>query len=349
MKRLVLAGLLLNLMLLGVELGSQLIWRVAKGQWVLQQRRQEQFNVRDFTVLTDDARGFTAQPEYANPDYHGWRLSFDRWGFRQGAHVPLLRQLPLIVFLGDSVPFGFGVNDEQTLPSQFSALLPVESHVVNAALPSYNLAQAVARYAIEIHGRFAVDTVYLQTYDPASQLTSRGAAWQMHHNWMNAPGLHHQAWWSTYSATGAILHHLWLRVHGEPPRVERFDPEDHETAERVVAAVAGELDRLWTLAQEDGATRLILAPITIAPSAHDTLSSRRLAAIALVNHAVWMWAINQRPMVIWVNTIGVVSRAPEAEVFLDQCCHLTAEGNRLMAAYLWSILQPERATQRRGE
>ena len=46
--------------------------------------------------------------------------------------------------------------------------------VVNAALPSYALAQAVARYAHEIHGRMVVDTVYLQIYDPASQLALRG-------------------------------------------------------------------------------------------------------------------------------------------------------------------------------
>ncbi|MDO8648427.1 MAG: GDSL-type esterase/lipase family protein [Candidatus Peregrinibacteria bacterium] len=49
----------------------------------------------------------------------------------------------LIAMLGDSITFGYGLEDDQTLPAHLQALLP-EFNVLNTASPGYNLTQQTA-------------------------------------------------------------------------------------------------------------------------------------------------------------------------------------------------------------
>lgn len=49
-----------------------------------------------------------------------------------------------VLFVGDSVTFGFGVNAEETFAYRFGELRGVEDHVAVVAVPGYNLAQTVA-------------------------------------------------------------------------------------------------------------------------------------------------------------------------------------------------------------
>src|SRR5262245_147521 len=110
---------MVSIVILGIELGSQILFFVHKGYFLFQRRPSEEFNIRDFLVLTNDARGFTAIPNYINPSSGGWFLSFDAFGFRRGKQTTSSSSQPNIVFIGDSVPFGWGVSDHSSLPSQF--------------------------------------------------------------------------------------------------------------------------------------------------------------------------------------------------------------------------------------
>src|SRR5262245_10138216 len=337
-KRMVFYVLMVSIVILGIEAGSQLLFFVYKGYFLFQRRPSEVFNIRTFSVLTNDARGFTAIPDYANPNYLGWFLSFDQSGFRRGKQTESSSGQRNIVFIGDSVPFGWGVPDNSSLPSQFferlqknsvslmasatvkasvssastGALeergkrgthrhpaLPQRAHTesaavntisfgfVNAALPSYALAQAVARYEHEIHSRMAVDIVYLQIYDPASQVALWGSHWQPSDNWMNAPYVG-TSFWSRHSAAIVIAEgfasRLNIRFGGVESLVETFDPNDAATTKRVHAHVRAELERLLALSKTDGMRRLIVAPVTIPTRSLEGYYSRsRLSAIELVN------------------------------------------------------------------
>ncbi|MGH7818975.1 MAG: SGNH/GDSL hydrolase family protein, partial [Candidatus Binatia bacterium] len=48
-----------------------------------------------------------------------------------------------IVFVGDSVTFGFGVDAEHTYPERFGERIGRAGDVVNAAVPGYNLEQVL--------------------------------------------------------------------------------------------------------------------------------------------------------------------------------------------------------------
>jgi hypothetical protein len=392
-KRIAFYVLMVSLVILGIEAGSQILFFAHKGSFLFQRRPSEVFNVRDFIVLTNDARGFTAIPNYTNPSYGGWFLSFDSFGFRRGKQTESASGQRHIVFIGDSVPFGWGVSDHSSLPSQFferlqkhsvsimasatpTASMPSPSTaapeergvqglrrhtarpqgvdtgiaaensmsfgVVNAALPSYALAQAVARYEHEIHGRMAVDIVYLQIYDPAAQLAARGSRWQPSDNWMNYPYVS-KSFLSRHSAAMVLVEGFTSRLNihfgGAKRRVDTFDANDAATTRRAHVHVRAELERLLALSKTDGVRRLIVAPITMPAQLLSSYYTRsRLAAIELINQGLRDFARSHNNDVIFADTISLLRRYPDADVFIDHCCHLSERGSGIVADYLLTLL-----------
>jgi lysophospholipase L1-like esterase len=82
-------------------------------------------------------------------------VAINERGFR-GPVVPYERTpgKHRVVFLGDSITFGYGVRDDEVVTERVRTLLAkdgVDVEVVNAAVPSYNTEQEVASY--ELHGR----------------------------------------------------------------------------------------------------------------------------------------------------------------------------------------------------
>jgi lysophospholipase L1-like esterase len=55
------------------------------------------------------------------------------------------REKPLIAVLGDSVTFGYGIEDAETMPAKLQELLPA-FHVLNTAVPGYHMGQQLATY-----------------------------------------------------------------------------------------------------------------------------------------------------------------------------------------------------------
>lgn len=56
---------------------------------------------------------------------------------------------PLMIFLGDSITFGYGLEDDETIPAHIQKYIPKYS-VINTAVPGYNLKQQTALYKEKI-------------------------------------------------------------------------------------------------------------------------------------------------------------------------------------------------------
>lgn len=59
------------------------------------------------------------------------------------------RSKPLVAVLGDSIAFGYGVEDNETIPSRLQVLLP-NIAILNAGVPGYNIIQQRALYREKI-------------------------------------------------------------------------------------------------------------------------------------------------------------------------------------------------------
>ena len=75
---------------------------------------------------------------------HAYRsmVTTNSLGFRSQELDP---EKPLIAVLGDSIAFGYGVDNNETIPALLQRLLP-RYNVLNAGVPGYNLVQQRTTY-----------------------------------------------------------------------------------------------------------------------------------------------------------------------------------------------------------
>lgn len=334
------------MLLVIIELFNQLLFYAYYGSFVW--TGVELFNVRGFTQRVNDQRFVTIKPNFTFTVDEGWgvkpwTLSTDAWGFRKGTYVtdPTCAS---IGFIGASVPFGWGVADNASLPSKlFNRIKALGDRrcVFNAAVPSYALSQTIARYQIEIYKKFNVQTLYLQLLDPTSQLLALGAKWQPEANWTNFPayGVDLQSTsWSKYSATLTILDNA-LRSFGwrssQAGFVEEFSPDDQVTLKRFEQFLQSELERLHSLAVQAGVHRFVFASFAAPREARNAkwYSEGRKVAINAYNSALRDFAA-AHPDSRYLDMQSLLDQYPDAEVYVNSCCHLTERGNDIVAQAL---------------
>jgi hypothetical protein len=349
-KQIAFFSIMLLLILLSVEAASQVLFAVRYGRFVWASE-QERFNVRSFTRLVDDARHVTTIPDFTDSQYEGWGVSIDSWGFRRGTHATN-PTCPNVVFIGDSVPFGWGVPDSATMPSKVFDRMRREGDsrcVINAAIPSYSLFQAVARFEREIVGKIKIDVVYLQIFDPVTQLMLLGPYWKPDVDWTTQSSFfkHEEEFpLFRYSASAAIIqnalyHFGWqTRFDTRFDTAEIFTPADRDTTARFRLAVRRELDHVHALTVRGGARELILAPLTM--RSYRNIPAERRFAIEALNDELRQFASTHSDT-IYFDTIKLLEKEPESKVFVDNCCHLSERGNDVVAEHLVQLLDKTRS------
>lgn len=347
---------------LTVELMSQVAYRIEYGYWLFKkmERITEAFNIRDFNQRVNDERTFTLRPNYKNNDYgksennKGFPLYIDEYGFRGGTHKTNKKCLS-IIFLGDSVPFGWGVGNLASIPSKFFNHLAAKNDprcVINAAAPSYSLFQAIARYEKEIYKQIPVDTIYLQIYDPAAQVTITGKDWHPNQNWAMARvryDVKSDISIGNYGATVFMLFEALsksgiiqttdnlLSLYSPGFVFKPLDIKDDLTISRFREEVRNGLEKLLLLAERSKVNRIVLAPVTVPKSGWDNLSDVRKLMIDIQNEEVWQFSKSHNN-VFFLDTIKLLNSYKESDVFIDQCCHLSEKGNELVAEALFNLI-----------
>src|SRR5262249_25311936 len=146
-----------------------------KGEWLWE---NSAFRI-GYTQPVEDRRQYTLRPRYEDAKIG---LSIDADGFRKTVPDKTKDRL-LIVCLGDSVPFGAGVRDEETYPSSLAAKLAASKAdvgVLNAGVASYNLRQSFDRLRKDVFAHYPSNRILLVTVEAAndiSLLTYYGSNW----------------------------------------------------------------------------------------------------------------------------------------------------------------------------
>lgn len=115
----------------------------------------------------DEILRYALRPEARTWAFRNW-VTTNALGYRSPAPQPEQR---ILLALGDSMTFGYGVADEETLPARLEQRLEGWS-VQNAAVPGYDLLQEIATYE-GARGRLQPDALLLVFYP--NDLTSERA------------------------------------------------------------------------------------------------------------------------------------------------------------------------------
>lgn len=170
----------LVLSLLSLEIALQLYFRLTTGHWLV---RQSAYRI-EHIVAQRDERIYSYKPNFRDPD---GRLTIDEHGFRISRSVPPAPPgATVIAALGDSVPFGYALRDEETYPFQLQQRLRERGSslpVVNAGVESYNLQQSIAHFRRDVRRHYRPRIITVHTANDAGLLLHYRGSWTPDRTW----------------------------------------------------------------------------------------------------------------------------------------------------------------------
>lgn len=363
MKKSAFVIIFIILSFLFMDLSGQAAYRLIKKRFTWQAYEQYGFgvfNIRMFSEFVDDDRLVTLKKNFTGKqDY--WRVDTDANRFRIGVNR-YFNDRENFVFLGDSVPFGWGVDADKNVPSKFYELiagrLGSRYGVINAAIPSYSLYQAVKRYQLEIDGKFPVKYVILQIYDPATNFACLGRKWDKKACWTSKNTL--ASFKSMLKAHGRLerfmykysftYHSLYSfaakRKASQSPLPALLDLNDKEAFDFFEKENYAVLEELNSLLSKRNVVFIIL-PVNTIKSIHDfkgqellslSLSAKAtLAATDKLNQVLKKFALSHKN-VYYFDITGYFDKSDKKRLFIDNC-HLSEEGARKQAEFIMEQLE----------
>jgi lysophospholipase L1-like esterase len=161
----ILVALSLGIAILLGEIFLQVYIKVRYHAWLW---NNAQFRI-SYAVPVEDRRQYGLRPDYSDQSAG---LRIDQFGFRK---MPSPGDNDgIIVCAGDSVPFGYGVKDDETYSVYLGQFLNAGGWrigVVNAGIPSYNLRQSFDRVRKDVIPRFKLDRVRVLTIEAANDIS----------------------------------------------------------------------------------------------------------------------------------------------------------------------------------
>ena len=298
----------------------------------------EIFKTRAFTEKTDDARIFTlkkdisyTQKEIYQNEERKWEIHTSKARMRIGKNYKITSNKNLFLFLGDSVPFGWGVNYENSVPFYFQKSNKNLS-ILNGAVPSYSLAQSVERFFIEFKNIENLEYVYLQIYGPAPIYGLLGKKWEIDDNYAT---LH------KYIFRENNMIDIDIPLYGEPyfsqllkKKIYRIKIKklkqikaSKESEIKYLQHIDDNLNKLYEYLNKKK-IKLILSPIAIPDSTYRGLDKQNQKSITLLNNKFKNFASNNTN----VQFLDVMNKLIfNNDHFIDKCCHLSKSGASLVA------------------
>jgi len=150
------------------EIVLQINYRIKNHEWLWENTA---FEV-NYIIPTNDRRQYTLRPNYYDIEQN---MPIDQWGERITKQTESLDSTQnVIVCLGDSVPFGAGIGNDDTYPFYLAQKLTEKGfkyYVINAGVPSYNLNQSFERLKLDVYNHVDVEDVKIITLQVSNDIS----------------------------------------------------------------------------------------------------------------------------------------------------------------------------------
>ena len=235
-----------------------------------------------------------------------------------------------IIFLGDSVPFGWDINYEDSIPGNFEKINK-KFTVINAAVPSYTFKQSVDKFIEEFKNVKNINYIYISNFNPLDLYQMFGERWDESLNWANYQKIFTEdIFFYKYTSLPIWGEISIFKVLRKIHVIKFFEiPENiiyqrnSDTDKKFIKYIINELERLSKNIHED--TIVIFTPI-VSPlnfykgNLEDKINNERLDLINKVNNSLALYNKNN---FIYFDIIETLNSFNEQDLFIDDCCHLT--------------------------
>ncbi len=287
-----------------------------------------------YVIPTEDQRQYALKPGYSDQ-----QIKINQQGFR-GEIIGNNQQL--ICVIGDSVPFGSGVSNGETFPD-FLDKNPVTQlkalRVLNAGVPSYNLAQSFDTWRMELKDR-KCNFLIVNAANDISLLDFYQSDWSLDKTWASARfNINNK----NYLAFFYYLDRIFLRK-GQANSI---------TIERNIALILKRLESDIAEAVSHG-TKVVLMPIQpcyynslphnspqsksacAGYSEYEKLANNWDPLITKVNGGLFAMANNQT--VLFFDSTSVLETGNLKDNAFVDFIHYSVSGNKLIADRLASFI-----------
>lgn len=305
---------------------------------------RELFNIRDFTELVDKKKRVSLKKNfeiYYSEGRENWSVITSADRIRISSKEKNLNKFDIknkikILFLGDSVPFGYGVHAEDSLPN----ILEQSNKnfiSINGAIPSFEISEAIERLKIEFNNIKNLNYIYFHTMDPSTQYSYLGTKWVPGDSWTNK---------SKPILRQFNLIEIKIPFYGEPYTYTlikrilvgkifnlKFYKPDNNSDEKYKKYLETQLLELLITTKSIKA-KLILSPVTIPGHVINDKDYYYLRAVDIFNNILREFA--EKYNIIYLDKISILSK--DSKNFIDNCCHLSKKGSEILSAELEKIL-----------
>ena len=312
----------------------------------------ELFNIRNYIEKTNDKRHFTLKRNHSSGEINphtkkNWsiissneRLRITKYDNKITHYLTEDNFEEKILFLGDSIPFGWGVNAEDSLPYIFKKYNKKLS-VLNAALPSYSLAQAVERYKKEFKDLQNLRFVYLQVYSPVPEYAIFGTEWETDYNWVNFPEKLLESYYLKKinlpfygeSYFYNFLRKKIYRIIKKKKYKERL--YNDRSDQKFINYINFNLEKIYNLI-DNKKVSLIVSSITTPKFSDNTKSKSHLRALGIFNKNLKEFSLKNKG--VFYFDISTKLDLESKKNFID-CCHLSNIGANLVAKELAKLIK----------
>ena len=255
---------------------------------------------------------------------------------------------PKIIFIGDSVTFGYGVNYKDSIPGNIESINN-SLLSINASVPSYSIVQSVKKFEDEFRNTKNIKYVFLKIYNPTDMYLMLGKKWKKEINWYNYMNFLNKdkfifkykkiPFWGDINFF-KILRKIYIMYFF---RTSEFmiNKRDKASDMEFTQHINDELNKLYNLLDKD--TILILTPVINPSITKNNLNSEissdidlnRQEIINLINNELILF---NKKNVIFFDTIKILKSYSEETLFIDECCHLSPLSARIISENLNKIL-----------
>ena len=253
---------------------------------------------------------------------------------------------PKVLFLGDSVPFGWGVDYNQSIGGYFDEIND-DFQIINASVPSYTPKQSITKFENEFSDIKNLKFIYISNFNPLDLYLIFGKKWDEDLNWTNY--IHYFSedlfffkyksipFWDEINFF-KILRKVYVAKifqFSKKKEYERTELSD----KNFINYYTDQLNRLKKLNLKN--TKIIFTPI-LTPlnfeNNNEILSQIEKDKLKLINRInLNLQKFNSKNF-IFLDLVALMKNYKINEVFIDDCCHLSPFGAKKIADHINKIV-----------